>query len=334
MRVQAHTQPLVTVGESRARAAAAATGAWCFHCHRDGGFGSFPRSGGAGDGTAEPIAFPQESPLARIADKLPDKRSDKRAKGHLEPVDASGVDERPGMAADDARVEIPTRRRRGWAARAVLVRERGAAAESFRHFAVKVSRVLAQRNARTLAITSASRAEGKTTVSCNLGLALASLRAERRIALVEFDLRRPRVGAGLGVSAKVGVEEVLAGRATAADARLGTQFETLDLFLAGEPQLRAHELLSSKRLKQFIAALREAYDLVVLDTAPVLLVPDSPMLINDLDACVLVTRRGRTRKAALEGALDLLPPEKVIGAFMNEASLPVRSRHYTYYTDA
>lgn len=230
-------------------------------------------------------------------------------------------------------VTIPVHRKGDWIARAVLVTEQGAAAERFRHFAVRVARHMQQKGHRSIGITSALRAEGKTTVSCNLALSLASVMTGRRVALVDLDLRRPRVARGLGIEPRIGIEAALHGDVPLAEVRHTTQLPGLDVFPVVDPHLRAHELLSAPSLSQMIGRLSDAYHAVVVDTPPVLLVPDAPIVIPNLDAYVHVVRRGVTRMAAVDAALELLGREKNIGAFLNEAKLPVASRHYSYYTD-
>src|SRR5690606_32764743 len=78
-----------------------------------------------------------------------------------------------------------------WKARGLVVEDAGPTTEMFRHLAIRVRRELEARNTRTIAVVSAQRAEGKTTMSCNLALALASLGDRRAIALVDLDLRNP-----------------------------------------------------------------------------------------------------------------------------------------------
>lgn len=240
---------------------------------------------------------------------------------------------RPTVGPAPHRATIPTERKGDWRSRAVLVDERGAPAAQFRHLAVRLSRRFGRGGLRTLAITSSLRSEGKTTVSSNLALALASVSGGEPVALIELDLRRPRVAAGLGVTPKVGIEEVLAGRRPLEEARLGTQLPSLDLYLVGRPHLRAHELLAGAEYARVIEALRSAYRMVVVDTPPVLLVPDSPLLIPNLDGCLVVTRRGVTRMNTLAEALELLPEEKILGVFVNESTMLVKSRKYYYYSE-
>jgi capsular exopolysaccharide synthesis family protein len=238
-------------------------------------------------------------------------------------------------APDRARapVEIPVGTGPGWAARAVLADDSGSVAEHYRHFALRIAREIAERRARTVVVTSALREEGKTTTACNLALALASMSAGRPLALVELDLRRPALAASLGLRPEVGIEEVLAGRTPLAKACIPTQVGGLDVYAARRATRRAHELLAGRVLPSVLQELARGYDTVVIDTPPVLLVPDVPLAAAHIDATILVARVGVTRRRAFEEMLDHMNREKVLGVFLNQARTPHHKRQYGYYLD-
>jgi len=229
-------------------------------------------------------------------------------------------------------VEIPGRRSGSWTARTLLSDPHGAAAEHFRHFALRLTRVLEARGGRSVAATSALRGEGKTTVACNLALALATIGEGRRVALVDLDLRRPRVAAALEIDVKVGIESVLRGEAALADACLATQLPGFDVFAARRGSAAAQGLFGAPAADA-LRALTEEYDLVVVDTPPVLLVPDVALLLPHVASYFTVVRLGVTRRAALSRALDELPAETRLGAFVNQMPRPRYYHHYGYYAD-
>jgi Mrp family chromosome partitioning ATPase len=229
-------------------------------------------------------------------------------------------------------VEIPARLAGSWTARAPLAQPHGPAAEHFRHFALRLTRLLEARGGRSVAATSALRGEGKTTVACNLALALATLGERSRIALVDLDLRRPRVASALGVEARVGIESVLRGEAELDAARLSTQLPALDLFLAKRASPAAHGLFGSAAA-DVLGALTERYEIVLVDTPPILLVPDVALLLPHLSAYFTVVRLGVTRRAALSRALEELPKESRLGVFVNHMPRPRYYMHYGYYAD-
>ena len=228
-------------------------------------------------------------------------------------------------------VAIPFVHEDGDVARAVLVTPSGEPAERYRHFSIKVRRALQERRTRTVVVTSAVSSEGKTTTACNLALALASTSGKRRVALVDLDLRRPGAARGLGVVPRVGLEEVLRGRARLPDARLATQLASLDLFLVREPTREAHELLAQEALGQVFQQLDSRYEVVVVDAPPVLFVPDVPLILAHGGACVIVAQPGITRRAAFQELLGLVPRERILGVFMNRSQQGSHRSSYGYY---
>lgn len=252
------------------------------------------------------------------------------------PAAASVLREAPASLAAPARdaasaVSIPESEEGNWHGRAVLVAPRGEYAEGYRHFAIRLQRQLKERGARSVLVTSAARGEGKTTTACNLALALASMSSGRRIAFVELDVRRPSASAALGVVPGLGLERVLAGQARAADACLRTQLPDLDLYLASGPARDPLGLVSASSTGTLLRELSRHYDLLIVDSPPVLPVPDVPLLAAHVDAVLLVARNGVSRRAALRETIESLGEEKTVGVFLNEGKTPRHRRYYGYY---
>jgi capsular exopolysaccharide synthesis family protein len=227
--------------------------------------------------------------------------------------------------------EVPRTLASGSTARAVVVPEKHVVAESFRQFALQVRPLIERRANRCVLVTSALRLEGKTTTASNLALALASLAAERRVALVDLDLRRPSIARGLGIRSRVGIGRVLAGEASLADARIRTDVPALDVFTVEKPRPNAHELLAGQRLPQVLDELRAGYDTVVIDGPPVLLVPDPLLILPHVGACIAVARSGLTLRSAFREMLSRLPQDRLIGCFLNDAPVPRHARRYAAY---
>jgi receptor protein-tyrosine kinase len=210
----------------------------------------------------------------------------------------------------------------------------GAAAEAARHLALRVRRELDARRARSLAVVSSERAEGKTTVACNLALALASLSRGRSVALVDLDLRKPSVAHVLELPHEHGIDDLLRGDCPLAAARVEIQKPALDVYPARMPEQSAHELLVASAFPALVAELEQRYEITVFDTPPTLLVPDAAVIVEHAGAALAVSRAGRTRRRAFEQMIETLPPGKLAGAVLNEGALPGAERQYGYYGGA
>ena len=232
---------------------------------------------------------------------------------------------------DRAPAVISRSKEGSWKARAVLVNPPGSQADQFRHFALRVRRSLEERSVRSIMITSALQGEGKTLVSCNLALALASMAGESRIELLDLDLHHPSVAKAMGITPEPGVEEVLLGESTLRAARVRTDLPALDLFPVGSPVPRAHEVLARPAFPALIRELSKQYATVVCDCPPALLVPDVELIAPRVGACLLVAKAGFTRRLPFREAMTMLPRENLIGTFLNFASLSRHAKSYPGY---
>jgi Mrp family chromosome partitioning ATPase len=215
-----------------------------------------------------------------------------------------------------------------------IVLTEGAVAEACRGVAVRLRSELERRGEKSLAIVSAVRAEGKTTVFCNLGLALASLSADSDLALVDLDLRKPSVANVLGVSPSHGVGDILHGTATLEDVRISITQPGFDLYPAVEPLRSAHELLVLPTFAAMVRELEQRYSVVLFDTPPALLLPDTSLILKRVQACVPVARAGQTRARYLRQLLEVLPRGQILGELLNCARSPrYTSDYYPYGSD-
>src|SRR5258705_551391 len=200
---------------------------------------------------------------------------------------------------------------------AAVVLEHGPNAEACRHLALRLRSALDERRARSVAIVSAERGDGKTTVACNIAIALATLSREREVALVDLDLRKPSVVKSLSVPHGAGIEEVLLGRTSLDAVRVSVDLPAIDVFPVVTPQDAAHELLVLPQLAALIADLERRYATVVIDTPPAPLVPDATLILRHVMACAPVVRAGKTRARSLKRLLECLPRDRIIGWILN-----------------
>jgi capsular exopolysaccharide synthesis family protein len=181
-------------------------------------------------------------------------------------------------------------------------------AETIRVLRASVSLLGDEKKRRITLFSSALPGEGKTLVSSNF--ALAAAHQGKRTLLVDLDLRKPAVHKIFGLkrdSHENGVTEVLTGNASFHDAVLtDTGAPHLHLMLAGKPAPNPGELLNASSLEEFLETACAAYDLVVIDSAPLLAVPDTRIIAPLVDNFCLVVRAEYVPKGAVLRAISLL----------------------------
>ncbi|CAG2159692.1 polysaccharide biosynthesis tyrosine autokinase [Cupriavidus numazuensis] len=173
---------------------------------------------------------------------------------------------------------------------------------------------------RTVAVTSPGVGAGKTFGAVNLAVLAAD--AGMRVLLVDADLRRGAVARHFGVADTPGLSDVLAGRASVADAVCASGTPGLWLLVAGTPPPNPSELLTGPRLREMMAAGAERFDLVLVDTPAVLAVSDAMLVCNVTSATLLFLRAGQTSGTAATEALRQLgrAGAHVVGGVLNGVS--------------
>jgi capsular exopolysaccharide synthesis family protein len=156
----------------------------------------------------------------------------------------------------------------------------------------------------TFVITSSVPSEGKSTTTINLAVALAD--AGKRVALLDTDLRKPKVAEYLGIEGGAGLTDVLIGRARVADVMLPWGKRPLYVLPAGKIPPNPSELLGSKQMGQLLDALANEFDVVLCDAPPLLPVTDAAVLSRQATGALVIVAAGRTSTNQLGGALDAL----------------------------
>lgn len=269
--------------------------------------------------------------MGEISEALRRSRQNPPPKPNAQPPAREAPSAASGPAPGAHRVEISEGDEGSRPARVLVIDGQSASAEAARHIALRLRRELGIRGARSIGVVSSERAEGKTTVACNLALAIASLSRGRVVALVDLDLRAPSVAGALGIPHSRGIDDVLRGRCSLDDVRIEIEKPALDVYPARVAEANAHELLVSPAFAALVRDLEQRYEITVFDTPPMLLVPDAPVIVERVGAAVAVSRAGRTRLKAFGKMLELLPPAKLIGTVLNEGVLPGSRGQYGYY---
>jgi len=176
--------------------------------------------------------------------------------------------------------------------------------EAFRQLRTNLQFIDVDNPCKVLLVTSSMPGEGKTTTVVNLAIAMAS--AGSRVLVIEADLRRPKASALLGLERTVGLTSVLTGRVSAEQVIQPWGGGVFDMLASGPLPPNPSELLASRHMEVMLRELREQYDVVLVDTPPLLPVTDAAAVVQATDGAILVCRFKQTSRAHVESAVQAL----------------------------
>lgn len=183
----------------------------------------------------------------------------------------------------------------------------------------------------SVAVVSSQPAEGKTVVSTNVALALAGL--GKRTVLVDGDLRRPQVHRVLGLSNRRGLSSVLQGQSSLNDVLLPGPTEGLTVLPAGPTSAHAREMIAG-RIGVLVEELKAQFDVVVLDTPPVLGFADGLNIATASDTTLVVVRAGNTPRECVQMLIKQLRQVRAhLGGIVLNGVTSEMGHHYYYYHD-
>jgi capsular exopolysaccharide synthesis family protein len=298
------------------------------------------RSNGTDKIAVEPPRLTQEE-VRGIAERL------KKAPPVIRqaPTEAATSKPEPSIATPDSRLPIPdssTIPKRQHEVRVepvnqsrlhprliLLTDPQAAECEQYRTLRTQLFHAAEKKKTQVVTITSTLAGEGKTSTIINLGLAIAQ--SEKRVLIIDGDLRRPNVAAYLGVQPKTGFAETLRGETAPLDSLFTLEGHEMYVLAVSRESANPTELLSSERLVEMIAELRGYFDFVLIDSPPVLPFADARLLANQADAVIMVVRAGMAQYETVEKAIETLPAAKMLGVVLNGAENFEEAGYYDYY---
>jgi capsular exopolysaccharide synthesis family protein len=214
---------------------------------------------------------------------------------------------------------------------------RSVRAEAFRQLRTNLQYVDVDNPLKIIAVTSSVAGEGKSSTATNLAVSFAE--AGAKVLLVEGDLRRPRVAEYLGIEGGIGLTNVLTGRLAIDDVLQPWGKGGLTVLPSGPVPPNPAELLGSKSMAQLLQSLKKTFEIIIVDTPPLLPVTDGAIISAEADGAILVVRHGKTTRNQVARATASLEAvdARILGAVMNMT--PTRGADsygygYGYYDDA
>jgi len=204
------------------------------------------------------------------------------------------------------------------------------ASEAFKAIRTRIRYSMVEGEAKTILITSSAPGEGKSTIAVNLAGSFAL--ANKRTVIIDCDLRKPRVHNIFNEKRFPGFTDYFIGRATFEEIERRTDVENLSVITAGTIPPNPSEILDSRGMKSFLRKLANEFDIVIVDSPPVLTVTDAEILSRLVDETILVVSANSTDSDLMNKSVALLKhgeDSSFVGALLN--NFEVQSSYGSYY---
>lgn len=203
-------------------------------------------------------------------------------------------------------------------------------AEQYRTIRTNIQYAALQSQLRTIVVTSTGPGEGKSTTVANLAVVMAQ--QGKKVLLIDADMRKPTAHFTFRQANRVGLTNVLTKQTSLEAAVAQSDVENLDILTSGPVPPNPAELLGSSLMDSLLNEVTNKYDIVLIDTPPVIAVTDAQILSNKCDGAVLVIGSGKTIIDEAKKAKELLEHAnaKLLGVVLNRKEQK-QSQYYYYY---
>lgn len=202
-------------------------------------------------------------------------------------------------------------------------------AEAYRTLRTNIQYSSFDKEIRTIVVTSSEPGEGKSTTSGNLALSFAQ--AEKKTIIIDCDLRKPSLHKKFKISNLVGLSDVLIGKEKIT-AAIHEYNDYLSVLTSGKLPPNPSEMLGSKSMSKLLQELKNYFDIIVLDSAPLQAVTDAQILSTKADGVIVVVRAEKTKRDSVIQAKSLLDKvgANILGVVLNGIE-NTRRKYYYYY---
>ncbi len=202
--------------------------------------------------------------------------------------------------------------------------------EQYRTLRTQVFHAAEKKLTQVILMTSAVAGEGKTSTILNLAWAIAQSK-EKRVLVIDSDLRRPSISSYLGLDFELGFGEILNEVSEALPAIVRIDDSSLYILSSTREEPNPAELLSKERVGETLSELRRYFDYILIDAPPTVAFADARLLANHADAIVMVVRAGLAGHSTIERAMEALPSNRILGVVLNGADQMSEVGYYGYY---
>lgn len=202
--------------------------------------------------------------------------------------------------------------------------------EQFKGLRAKIDDSIEKEGYSTLAVTSAIADEGKTVTCVNLAMNIAST-GRKKVLIVDTDMRKADLAPRINVEPVPGLSEFLEGHADVKKIIRNSRVPGLHAIPAGsEPHSPPADILAGKKFRSFLKSAQESYNVILLDTPPILPVADTLSLRDQVDRFLLVYRAGFTPYPMLRQAIEEIGEPKILGVVINRVK-SMKEKYYRQY---
>lgn len=203
------------------------------------------------------------------------------------------------------------------------------AAEAYRTLRTNIQYSSFDEEIRTIVVTSSEPGEGKSTTAGNIAISFAQ--AAKKTVIIDCDLRKPSLHKKFKISNIGGLSDILIGKEKIDDV-IHHFNEELDVITSGKLPPNPAEMLGSRTMERLLVALKERYDIIILDTAPLQAVTGAQILSTKSDGIILVVRAHATKRESVIQAKGLIEKVggKILGTVLNGVE-NTRGKYYYYY---
>lgn len=204
-------------------------------------------------------------------------------------------------------------------------------AEAYRGIRTSIEFSNLDKNLQVITVTSSMQNEGKSTVLANLAVSFANL--DKKVLIMEGDLRNPSVHRMFNISNIKGLTDILLQNKVFADCVHCTDVKNLHVLTCGAIPPNPSEMLSSKKIRDFIESLREYYDYVFIDAPPIGIVTDAGIISTYTDGCIFVVGAGDADIEMAKVSKERLEKvgANILGVVLNKFESSGASGYYNYY---
>jgi hypothetical protein len=213
--------------------------------------------------------------------------------------------------------------------RIVTISKGGSSSWVFDKLRTQVLQKMQENNWKTLAVLSPTPASGKTFVSINLAISIAS-QPQKTVMLVDFDLRKPRVAKYLGLDEGKSLNDYFENRAELHEVLVNPNIPRLVILPTAKPVAQPAETLSSARVNNLMQEIAQRYEsrIVIYDLPPVLNADDALIMMKKVDCVLLVVGNGMVKESEIEEAIHHIPSDKLIGVVLNKLEEATEEYYY------